>query len=622
MDANTQVKDRNGKMPIDHVNLVSNIGRSHLLIFALKELVPCYPNFVFGISYRRKIQEPVEIDLKFFDERVLTPKNESAWLHIPWTNGVIVFAILRRLEQQSGLPDGEFSYSSWFRDPAVVAGNQDLNYRMPSYESNFGKRPNVHTPGPWFPYVSIVFPFIALRTKTSQRLARLKTSGSRAAVTNGFARSVIRFERTLDETYYPSLSAEALEARNEDQVVSREWVEIRDPDSDDGDPMPILMVPQLWIWRLHDHIVTASPTEGLLPGKDAYGEDVEFDRNVGSTESQYFKDMEPKWMKWDSWYTGIQIGIIIARHITAFGESQAGGRFKSPLDIFERGVVRVLLDVEAYMDPNRPSRPIIEEEREFMHRITDIREELAMIQEILGQQREILERLIQDYEHYNPDSLSFMDPGQDIRDPNAKWEIVKSSGTKLRGYQKRVDRIDKDAERIERVIQDQLSLKRTHASISDARSGLILSAAVAGLTIITIIFTPLAFMASLFALPLDRLLSNQFEFNRPGGTDDANGTGSTAAYTTKYIAKWFTVVEFVSLATTSFLVALCLWFFGGTEILTAIWETHSRKTGIGRRTQSTIGEDLPDFSVVRSKESQALYKGIILSANLPCHATV
>ena len=64
-------------------------------------------------------------------------------------------------------------------------------------------------------------------------------------------------------------------------------------------------------------------------------------------------------------------------------------------------------------------------------------------------------------------------------------------------------KIDADAERVEKAVQDKLDLKRTDASIKDAHSSLLLSTAVIGFTIITIIFAPLAFLTALFALNID-----------------------------------------------------------------------------------------------------------------------
>lgn len=255
--------------------------------------------------------------------------------------------------------------------------------------------------------------------------------------------------------------------------------------------------------------------------------------------------------------SGLLVGNIVAEHVFRFGKHQLSHQFPSPLDIFETSVNRILSDVDVYMNPNAKAKLDIGVEREFIRRLADLKEELAMIREVLTCQEEILQDLIRDYETNNPDSLEFMTYDQDKLDlpkeqmkekyPTAnfyemrsKWRPVLSALAELAKYQKKVAKIDRDVERIEKTVQDQLDLKRTHVSIRDTHSSLILGVAVAGFTVITIIFTPLAFAASLFALPLDRLLKNQFQFS---GTDGTSGTDASAAYTSHYVGTWFGELE-------------------------------------------------------------------------------
>ncbi|RWA06394.1 hypothetical protein EKO27_g8703 [Xylaria grammica] len=305
---------------------------------------------------------------------------------------------------------------------------------------------------------------------------------------------------------------------------------------------------------------------------------------------------------------GIHTGLLIAQQISEFGNPQTNGifgnpqahaKFPSPLDIFEASAAQVLTEVDVYMDLNTPSRPDMNKEHDFMFRIADIREELAMINEVLSQQLEVLQKFIEDFELYNPDSHSFLDRefvlkgGKQNRvaiaeykvDTEAmeQWETVKRSRGTIEKYQKRVRKIDGDAERVEKRIQDQLNLKRTHASIEDARAsltlgthGLILSTAVIGFTVVTIIFAPLAFVTALFALPIDTLLSNQFPFKRADNAEAEDSAQTTNAYATSYVARWFIVAEFVSLGVTILLVILGVWLLRASKSFSALQENHMR----------------------------------------------
>ncbi|KAI1466186.1 uncharacterized protein F4812DRAFT_461157 [Daldinia caldariorum] len=147
----------------------------------------------------------------------------------------------------------------------------------------------------------------------------------------------------------------------------------------------------------------------------------------------------------------LAIGLMLARKGSEFGQPQAGEKFPPPLDIFENGVVQILSDVGAYIDPQKLLRPEgIVQEREFVHRIVDIREDPVMLQEILDQQQGI------------------------------PW----------------------NTDRIDNLIQNQLNMKRTYASIRDARTGLIFSAMAIVFAVITFIFAPLTFMTNYSPCPL------------------------------------------------------------------------------------------------------------------------
>lgn len=64
--------------------------------------------------------------------------------------------------------------------------------------------------------------------------------------------------------------------------------------------------------------------------------------------------------------------------------------------------------------------------------------------------------------------------------------------------------MDRDAERIEASVKDQLQLERTYTGMDDPRFSFVLGVAVAGFPIIMVIFTPLLFVSSLFALLVDQ----------------------------------------------------------------------------------------------------------------------
>jgi hypothetical protein len=295
-------------------------------------------------------------------------------------------------------------------------------------------------------------------------------------------------ERTLDEAYYPGLSCEALQVRNRDQVVTHSTDNFTSYNAREGgreeigERAFILMVPQLWLYKLGNVVVSAySMSSGLTYAI--------YDDLVGMSSQECLLRS-----------ANIHFGFIITSAIDRFSKGYINYEdeveYPPPLDLFETRVVQILSEVRSYIEPptgEKSSSSGLEYRREryFIHVISDVRSELAMIQHVLEQQEHILKQFLKDCA---PASREQHIPG---------WERIKASQETIQEYMRRVKKIDGDADRIEKSIQDMLNLKRTHASIRDAHNSLILSTAVIGFTVITIVFTPLAFLTALFALKID-----------------------------------------------------------------------------------------------------------------------
>ncbi|KAI0533739.1 hypothetical protein GGR58DRAFT_505980 [Xylaria digitata] len=544
--------------------------RCQILLLEFNKLLRSWPESNIGCFrrpsigrydiYEFQLLDKLQEDLGALPGVIVPNRQLRIWLHIPWANGIVAYNALRRyrrdIEVLEYATDTTTSidtldiFESLFRGSINVSANHGLPYTDHRYESNLeiGSR----APG-LFPQVFIVLPCLILRTKECQTRAKVEVQNLRANIMDEWAKNLVQPERTLDEAYFPSLTTDALDDRNKSQVISREYRETH------KDTEPILMVSQLWLWRHGHSVLTAFSANN--PGVLTYNEYVDLHKIV--KDSAVFTS------------PAILIGHIIAHHISAFGSRQVEGKFPSPLDIFESSVSRVLIDVDEYM--NRKTRPEMKKEHEFMFRIADIREELVMIQEILGQQLEIVKGFIADSESSDPESQELHIPGLTNLKNKDGWKEVKRSVTRIEKYKARAKKIDGDAERVEQRIQNQLNLIRTHVSIEDARAGLMLSTAVIGFTVITIIFAPLAFVTALFALPVDTLLRNQFQFTKTSGNLDTDQTEPIGAYSAGYVATWFVVAEVVSLVVTGFLVVLCLWLLGGTKTFSALQGNSSGK---------------------------------------------
>jgi hypothetical protein len=84
-------------------------------------------------------------------------------------------------------------------------------------------------------------------------------------------------------------------------------------------------------------------------------------------------------------------------------------------------------------------------------------------------------------------------------------QIIHETTSILQRLKDRIDKVNQDAERVQNLVPQYLELKRSYASIKESHHTAILGAAVFGLSVVTIIFTPLSFALALLALPLDGL---------------------------------------------------------------------------------------------------------------------
>lgn len=334
--------------------------------------------------------------------------------------------------------------------------------------------------------------------------------------------NTIHLERTLDEAYYPGLGRKALERRNEDQVVTRGY---RVDEKVSDDHLPILMVPQLWLWRLDNIVVSAFASEN---------------------EHQSFFNSSSLSTLWPD----VQMIRIIFNQIREFGAVSYNGtvEFAPTLNIFETAVVSILSRVDDYMKTQTKDGINIDKEGDFIHKISDIRDELAMIQSTLHQQDAVLEKLLMDPTR---DDLSAAPPLPPENHPALNKNVsmeVEEARQLISQYRKRVEKIERDAERIAQVIQDKLNLKRTAASMEEARASIqeardakLLSLLVIGFTLITLIFTPLSFLTSLFALDIDTFGAIKNKADNPTEVDGSGDEPYSGRKLTGIFSECFTV---------------------------------------------------------------------------------
>jgi hypothetical protein len=256
---------------------------------------------------------------------------------------------------------------------------------------------------------------------------------------------------------------------------------------------PIIVIPQLWLWRFGNVVISAHESDRL-------SEPFTNDNFVAQLHQ-----VDPE----------VQLGLILARYIRAFGDdiwvkgnNESIKHVDPPLARFENRVVSILTDVKKYIQDTNRSRIRYDKEAGFHHVLSDCRSELAMLDYVLTQQEEILTSLL-----------------QDCKVSTEEWGTVFEARTTLARYRRAVQKIDGDAERIEKNVNDLLNLKRTYASVQDSHTSVLLSVAAIGFAIVTIIFAPLAFLVGLFALDF-----RSFDRLRVKGTTETDELGPSKSF--------------------------------------------------------------------------------------------
>jgi hypothetical protein len=439
------------------------------------------------------------------------------------------------------------SFLATFSPPGIMSGYWELFHRHPSYRTDAlsGLETLVVSLADLAPhFVSDFIWFPCLALDAVDRWSRQRSHG--AELTEEYNGKTMTFEgggwtqkaglrgplayrryrsarephlpRTLDEDYYPGLGASDFLHRNMDQVVTKEpWRRARmsisqsleDESFDEGGQL-ILLIPQLWIWKAQTTVISAySMSDG------SYG-----------YEYSNAKCHRP----WDGPFVSAQLCIarMLRRHVQGFELTRTiqGRKTRPVLDIYENYVVLIVSEVDRYTKFTKSSEFSLETERRLLHDVSDVQEELVMITGVLDRQSDVMHSFVESFK--NPDS----DANKDAKD-----EIIKAIQM-LGSYKARISKIQFDAERVEKSVKDMLELKRAHASITDAHHSLLLSTAVMGFTVVTIIFAPLAFLTALFALKLDSFVSlyaKEADGSRMDGVYDSGKLGGILGMCTSFV---------------------------------------------------------------------------------------
>ncbi|RBR12019.1 uncharacterized protein FIESC28_08789 [Fusarium coffeatum] len=377
--------------------------------------------------------------------------------------------------------------------------------------------------------VALYMPYLTLGNKSpGHRTRETQTFESFNEPIHGRStRSITHIPITLDQYYYPVLDDTSI--RDEDQVMSRYWENNEDNGKDDstikreevtyksrdqeGQDLPgptddkrILMISQLWIWIVDETtIITATEETSIM--KDGFLKTVLDSMRNGEAGTRFARPT--------SVHAMMELMLDVATSFTISDCVHTSKSTISPIDVFRESIkdvvneetklfnafLKELKDDTANRSQQRgqsgrlfgiyevPPNPnhIIHREAELLREIRDIRDELGMLKALLEHQETVwkqafdTEELRGCFQYHHPWTPT------DIKED--------------------LDEILAEVERTIDSINTLLDLRTKQASIKDAEYGRIQandearqSKSVFIFTIVTVVFLPLSFLSSLFAL--------------------------------------------------------------------------------------------------------------------------
>ncbi|KAG8674122.1 hypothetical protein FPOAC1_000085 [Fusarium poae] len=241
-----------------------------------------------------------------------------------------------------------------------------------------------------------------------------------------------------------------------------------------------LMVRQLWLWKLHDGtILTAIPSRENMGMADDLLETI---RHSELDELCTADDL---------------VKHIVQQTVTFPEKFRLAGLGEHILDIFENELASEMDREAGFFNSftrkdwnSRFANKAISEAAGCTWRVKDIRGELRLIDKVFTQQLDVLKEFA---------AVVETDKGMSLEEQEAT--LIRESGLEV--LRERIRRIDEDAATTIDGLSNITQAMLAQASLKEAESARLMNFIILPFTVVTVIFTPLSFMTSLFAVNSD-----------------------------------------------------------------------------------------------------------------------
>ncbi|KAK4161166.1 hypothetical protein QBC43DRAFT_324222 [Cladorrhinum sp. PSN259] len=502
----------------------SRQGSSHVKTYTLP-----ISQFIYRIDYFPDIDTYEDQMEKFYISNEVeydNPKDASnvptddiwKWIHIPSNNMTWIKDLLVTMFHSSsrrGKREEYWNMTDFFETSCV--SNHGTSRQLKPHVKAACQNPTTE-PDKW---VSLAIPYIDFesdqyldgRCKKTHEVAKHKRLAELWMQYPHFdGESGLQHPQTLDQSYYDGLQNGDLGDRNKDQVVYK-WFRKservrgsgaeakKEKSPEEPGEAKLLMVNQLWLWKLGDGtIITAFP-----------------DRWHDGPEHTLYEAIQQEvsnhvWTNSDAF-----IEFILSIAVT-FPLISSNLRFGFDiLEVFESWVgilscqeMKLFKDFRTFLkkrsghegeDSISDTHLSITEEVDLTYELRDVVDELFILNRICTTQKDLLNRFLElPYEKTTP---SEQGKGKSaVRDVEKFIEHTERLEDKAK---KVLENLDK----LVQIKQAQSSLNESRVASEEAERSHRLNNYIMLFTIVTVVFTPLSFMASMFALAIDMFPHNE-----------------------------------------------------------------------------------------------------------------
>ncbi|KAI2784127.1 hypothetical protein F4815DRAFT_270024 [Daldinia loculata] len=322
------------------------------------------------------------------------------------------------------------------------------------------------------------------------------------SISNYNSRQIKHKSMTLDQYYYPTIANS--DERDNDQVLSKFLNE-----KDGLGRKKILLVNQIWIWIIDEKTIISATTEDSVHTKNLF-QSIQNNILYGETRSRFERATSVQSIM--ELFVGAASGFFMEKFISCPGQDMGQRINKGPIEIFRESIRKVADDETRLFrdflqglrneakgqggpigkEPQSNSRAqqtsqnryhIISPETELLELIRDIRDELHILRSLAEDQDVVWKQAFTSGGHIEH-------PGQFQYYHSCTPTDVKKS----------LDDMLLEAEKTTNYINDLLDLRQAEYNRVQANDSANQSKSIFIFTVVTIVFLPLSFLSSLFAL--------------------------------------------------------------------------------------------------------------------------